>query len=107
MVDSCNSADESRSARRALLEQLKKQHKSEEEFNTARLEPTWTEFFIIHQGSFLWLQNTEGKPVVGVFATNHQPQVLPPYFAARKKNPVIHYTEYSIYCGSYYFLDII
>jgi hypothetical protein len=25
--------------------------------------------------------------VVGAFATNHQPQVLPPYFAARKKNP--------------------
>jgi hypothetical protein len=25
--------------------------------------------------------------VVGVFATNHQPQVLPPYFPARKKNP--------------------
>jgi hypothetical protein len=28
--------------------------------------------------------------VVGVFATNHQPQVLPPYFAARKNNPVVH-----------------
>jgi hypothetical protein len=39
------------------------------------------------QGSFFWLQNTEGELVVGVFATNHQPQVLPPYFAARKKNP--------------------
>jgi hypothetical protein len=38
------------------------------------------------QGSFFWLQNTEGEPVVGVFATNHQPQVLPPYFAVRKKN---------------------
>jgi hypothetical protein len=25
--------------------------------------------------------------VVGAFATNHHPQVLPPYFAARKKNP--------------------
>jgi hypothetical protein len=25
--------------------------------------------------------------VVDVFATNHQPQVLPPYFATRKKNP--------------------
>jgi hypothetical protein len=39
------------------------------------------------QGSFFWLENTEGKPLVGVFATNHQPHVLPPYFAARKKNP--------------------
>jgi hypothetical protein len=39
------------------------------------------------QGSFFWLQNTEGELVVGVFATNHQPQVLSPYFAARKKNP--------------------
>jgi hypothetical protein len=29
----------------------------------------------------------EGEPVVGVFATNHQSQVLPPYFAARKKEP--------------------
>jgi hypothetical protein len=28
--------------------------------------------------------------VVGVFATNHQPQVLPPYFAARKENPVLN-----------------
>jgi hypothetical protein len=28
--------------------------------------------------------------VVGVFATNHQPQVLPPYFAARKNNPAQH-----------------
>jgi hypothetical protein len=43
-----------------------------------------------HQGSFFWLQNTEGEPVVGVFATNHQPQVLPLYFAARKKNPGEH-----------------
>jgi V-type H+-transporting ATPase subunit H len=25
------------------------------------------------QGSFFWLQNTEGEPVVGVFATNLQP----------------------------------
>jgi hypothetical protein len=25
--------------------------------------------------------------LVGVFATNHQPEVLLPYFAARKKNP--------------------
>jgi hypothetical protein len=25
--------------------------------------------------------------VVGVFATNHKPQVLPPYFAARKNEP--------------------
>jgi hypothetical protein len=44
----------------------------------------------VHQGSFFWLQNREGEPVVGVFATNHQPQVLPPYFAARKKNPAVH-----------------
>jgi hypothetical protein len=29
--------------------------------------------------------------VVGVFATNHQPQVLPPYFAAIKKNPALMY----------------
>jgi hypothetical protein len=41
----------------------------------------------MEQGPFFWLQNTEGEPLVGVFATNHQPQVLPPYFAARKKNP--------------------
>jgi hypothetical protein len=41
----------------------------------------------LDQGYFFWLQNTEGEPVVGVFATNHQPQVLPPYFAARKNNP--------------------
>jgi hypothetical protein len=33
----------------------------------------------------------KGKPVVGVFATNHQPQVLLPYFATRKKNPAIEY----------------
>jgi hypothetical protein len=26
-----------------------------------------------------------------VFATNHQPQVLPPYFATRKKNPEAEY----------------
>ena len=25
--------------------------------------------------------------MVGVFANNHQPQVLPSYFEARKKNP--------------------
>jgi hypothetical protein len=41
----------------------------------------------LDQGSFFWLQNTEGEPVVGVFATNNQPQVLPPYFVARKKEP--------------------
>jgi hypothetical protein len=39
------------------------------------------------QGSFFWLQNTEGDPVVGGWLQIHQPQVLPPYFAARKKNP--------------------
>jgi hypothetical protein len=39
------------------------------------------------QSSFFWLQNKEGKPLVGVFATNHQPQVLPPYFVARQKVP--------------------
>jgi hypothetical protein len=43
---------------------------------------------VYRQGSLFWLQNTEGEPLVGVFATNHQPQVLPPYFAARKENLV-------------------
>ena len=41
----------------------------------------------LEQGSFFWLQNTEGEPLVGVFATNHQAEVLPLYFATRKKNP--------------------
>jgi hypothetical protein len=40
-----------------------------------------------NQGYFFWLQNTEGEPVVGGWLQIHQPQVLPPYFAARKKNP--------------------
>jgi hypothetical protein len=40
-----------------------------------------------NQGSFFWHQNKEGEPLVGVFATNHQPEVLPLYFGARKKNP--------------------
>jgi hypothetical protein len=39
------------------------------------------------QGSFFWHQNKEGEPLVGVFATNYQPEVLPLYFGARKKNP--------------------
>jgi hypothetical protein len=39
------------------------------------------------QGYFFWLQNTEGEPVVGGWLQIHQPQVLPPYFAARKNNP--------------------
>jgi hypothetical protein len=43
----------------------------------------------IGQGSLFWLQNTEGEPLVGVFATNHHPKVLPPYFAAKKENPGI------------------
>jgi hypothetical protein len=41
----------------------------------------------LDQGSFFWLQNTEGEPVVGGWLQIHQPQVLHPYFAARKKNP--------------------
>jgi hypothetical protein len=41
------------------------------------------------QGSLFWLQNTKGEPLVGVFAPNHQPEVLPPYFVARKKNPTM------------------
>jgi hypothetical protein len=40
----------------------------------------------LKQGSFFWLQNTEGEPMVGGWLQIHQPQVLPPYFAARKKN---------------------
>jgi hypothetical protein len=39
-----------------------------------------------NQGSFFWLQNTEGEPVVGGWLQIHQPEVLPPYFVARKKN---------------------
>jgi hypothetical protein len=41
------------------------------------------------QGSFFWLQNTEGEPVVGGWLQIHQPEVLPPYFAARKKEPCV------------------
>jgi hypothetical protein len=33
------------------------------------------------------LQNTEGEPLVGGWVQIHQPEVLPPYFAARKENP--------------------
>jgi hypothetical protein len=40
-----------------------------------------------NQGSFFWLQNMEGELVVGGWLQIHQPQVVPPYFAARKKNP--------------------
>jgi hypothetical protein len=43
-----------------------------------------------HQGSFFWLQNTEGESVVGGWLQIPQPEVPPPYFAARKKNPVGH-----------------
>jgi hypothetical protein len=39
------------------------------------------------QGSLFWLQNTEGEPLVGGWVQIHQPEVLPPYFAARKDNP--------------------
>jgi hypothetical protein len=38
------------------------------------------------QGSFFWLQNMEGEPVVGGWLQIHQPQIFPPYFVARKKN---------------------
>jgi hypothetical protein len=34
----------------------------------------------VKQGSFFWLQHTEGEHVIGIFATNHQPHVLPLYF---------------------------
>jgi hypothetical protein len=44
-------------------------------------------FGCVEQGYFFWLQNTEGEPVVGGWLQIHQPQVLPPYFAARKNNP--------------------
>jgi hypothetical protein len=40
----------------------------------------------VEQGSFFWLQNTEGELMVGGWLQIHQPEVLPPYFAARKKN---------------------
>jgi hypothetical protein len=42
-------------------------------------------FNTMDQGTFFWLQNTEGEPVVGGWLQIHQPQVLPPYFAPRKK----------------------
>jgi hypothetical protein len=48
------------------------------------------------QGSFFWLQNTEGEPVVGGWLQIHQPEVLPPYFTARKKNPG---TQCSVFFG--------
>jgi hypothetical protein len=32
------------------------------------------------------VENKEGEPLVGVFATNHQPQVLSPY-CSQKKEP--------------------
>jgi hypothetical protein len=53
---------------------------------------------VCHTGFFfLWLQNMEGEPVVGGWLQIHQPHVLPPYFAARKKNPdVIPYTFQSV-----------
>jgi hypothetical protein len=42
-----------------------------------------------HQGSFFWLQNMEGEPLVGVFATNHQPPTTgsPSVFCSQKKEP--------------------
>jgi hypothetical protein len=47
------------------------------------------EYWLVQdQGSFFWLENMEGEPVVGGWLQIHQPQVFPPYFAARKKNPV-------------------
>jgi hypothetical protein len=49
-----------------------------------------TRFFFL--GFFFLAANTEGQPLVGVFATNHQPEVLPLYFAARKKNPASRVT---------------
>jgi hypothetical protein len=55
-------------------------------FSLAPLERKRT----LYQGIFFWLQNKEGEPLVGVFATNHQPQVLLPYFVARKKNPALY-----------------
>jgi hypothetical protein len=46
------------------------------------------------QGSFFWLQNTEGEPVVGGWLQIHQPEVLPPYFATRKKDLAPYTTTY-------------
>jgi hypothetical protein len=54
--------------------------------------------FAFNQGSLFWLQNTEGEPLVGVFAANHQPEVLPPYFAARKENPAFNALDYAKEC---------
>jgi hypothetical protein len=44
---------------------------------------------LMDQGSFFWLQNMEGEPLVGGWLQIHQPEVLPPYFVARKKNLVV------------------
>jgi hypothetical protein len=52
------------------------------------------------QGSFFWLQNTEGEPLVGGWLQIHQPEVLPPYFAARKKNPGLMW-HYPMYCPAF------
>jgi hypothetical protein len=41
----------------------------------------------MYHGSLFWLQNTEGEPLVGGWVQIHQPEILPPYFAARKENP--------------------
>ena len=40
----------------------------------------------VGQGSFLWLQNKEGEPMIGGWLQIHQPKVLSPYFVARKKD---------------------
>jgi hypothetical protein len=46
------------------------------------------------------LQNTEGEPVVGGWLQIHQPQVLPLYFAARKKNHGLYvWHERAYMCG--------
>jgi hypothetical protein len=44
---------------------------------------------LMDQGSFFWLQNMAGEPLVGGGLQIHQPEVLPPYFVARKKNLVV------------------
>jgi hypothetical protein len=66
------------------LEKKRQRQKRERKNKRVRLSAT-----ILKQGSFFWLQNTEGKPVIGGWLQIHQPQVLPPYFAARKKNPIL------------------
>jgi hypothetical protein len=35
------------------------------------------------------VRSREGEPVVGGWLQIHQPEVLPPYFAARKKEPCV------------------